>query len=72
MAVQMKESRLESNDLSQALRDKLMQVVIGGVEHSGVKSITRDVRVVVALLNILVGIEPEKPKYNYGYIYRKA
>jgi len=70
--VQIKESRIESRDLSQTLRNKTMQVLFDRADHVDEKGITRDVRVIVALLHVLVGIEPERPKYNYGYLYKKA
>lgn len=71
-AVQMKESRVESRDLGQDLHSKTMQVVFKKVAHNEKIGVTRDVRVVLALLHILVGIEPKNPSRNYGYLCKKT
>lgn len=65
-------AKIDKKGLDSGLSDKIRTIEIGGVTHSEKDGITRDVRVVIAILNILRGIEPEKPKYNYGYIYKKA
>jgi hypothetical protein len=70
--VQIKESRMECRDLNQTLQNKAMQVLIDKADHVAERGITRDVRVVLAVLSILIGIEPLRPKYNYGYLYKKA
>lgn len=65
-------AKIDKKGFDSMLCDKITTVEIGGVTHSAKDGITRDVRTVIAILNILMGIEPEKPKYNYGYIYKKA
>jgi len=65
-------AKIDKTDLDPGLLDKIITVEIGGATHSAEDGITRDARVVIAILNVLRGIEPEKPKYNYGYIYKKA
>ena len=65
-------AKIDTEGLDTSLCNKVTTVEIGGVTHSAKDGITRDVRTIVALVNILIGIQPEKPKYNYGYILRKA
>lgn len=71
MAV-MKSAKIDKKDLPAALCEKIVTVEIGGATHSAEGGITRDVRVILATINIFMGAEPEKPKGNYGYVYRKA
>jgi len=71
MAV-MKSAKIDKKGLSTALCDKIVTVEIGGATHSAEGGITRDVRVVLAIINIFMGVELEQPKRNYGYVYRKA
>lgn len=65
-------AKIDKEGLGSVLLDKIITVEIGGVTHSAKGGITRDVRVIIALFNAFMGIEPEKPKYNYGYIFKKA
>ena len=65
-------AKIDTKDIDSTLLNKITTVEIGGATHSAKGGITRDIRVVVALLNILIGIQPEKPKYNYGYIFKKV
>lgn len=53
-------------------KEKVEIIEFGGATHSQKYGITQDPRVILAIINLLIGIEPEKPKYNYGYIYRKV
>lgn len=71
MAV-MKSAKMDKRELPVGLCEKLVTVEIGGATHSAEGGITRDLRVILAIINILMGTEPEKPKGNYGYVYRKA
>ena len=59
-----------SEDLVQSKVDFIEQ--IGGATHSQNLGITQDPRAMLMIINLLVGIEPEKPKYNYGYIYKNS
>jgi hypothetical protein len=65
-------AKIDTRSISSASLDKIITVEIGGVTHSANGGITRDVRVIIAIFNALMGIEPEKPKYNYGYIIKRV
>jgi len=65
-------AKIDTKGLASALIDKIVTVEIGGATHSADGGITRDVRVIIAIFNALMGIEPERPKYNYGYIIKRA
>lgn len=54
---------------SQYYNKKVEICVFGGATHSQARGITRDSRTVLAIIQILTGIELEKPKYNYGFIF---
>jgi hypothetical protein len=72
MAV-MRSARFNKEGLGQNLyKEKVEIVQIDGATHSMDYGITQDPRTVLAIVRILLDIELEKPKYNYGYIYKKA
>lgn len=72
MAV-MKSARFNKEGIDVDLYQRKVDIIeFGGATHSQKYGITQDPRVILAVINLLVGTEPEKPKYNYGYIYRKA
>lgn len=52
-------------------QEKVEIVEIDGATHSQKYGITQDPRVILGILKILFDIELEKPKYNYGYVYKK-
>lgn len=43
-----------------------------GATHSQQYGITQDPRLILNVVRILLDIELEKPRNNYGYIFRKA
>ena len=47
---------------------KVALIEFGGATHSNKEGITQDPRSMLTIIHLLIGIEPEKPKYNYGYI----
>lgn len=51
---------------------KVELLVIDGATHSRKYGITQDSRSILAILKILCDIELEKPKCNYGYIYKNT
>lgn len=72
MAV-MRSARYNKKGLSPELYKKKVELLeFGGATHSQKYGITQDPRVILAIINILLGIELEKPKYNYGYIFKKV
>lgn len=72
MAV-MRSARLNKEGIDKEFYKKKVDIIeFGGATHSQKYGITQDARVILAIINLLIGVEPEKPKYNYGYIYRKA
>jgi hypothetical protein len=72
MAV-MRSARYNKKSLNPELYKKKVKIVeFGGATHSQKYGITQDPRVILAIVNILLGIELEEPKYNYGYIYKRV
>jgi len=65
-------AKIDTKSISSTSLDKIITVEIGGATHSADAGIIRDVRVIIAIFNALMGIEPERPKYNYGYIIKRA
>ena len=53
-------------------KNKVEIIEVGGASHTEKNGITLDPRVALNIINILMGFPLEKPKYNYGYIYKKA
>ena len=51
-------------------QEKVEIVEIPGATHFEKLGITQDPRTILAVLKILCDIELEKPKYNYGYVYK--
>lgn len=69
----MRSARYNKKDLDPELYKKKVEVIeFGGTTHSQKYGITQDPRVILSILNILTGVELVKPKYNYGYIYKKG
>jgi len=72
MAV-MRSARFNKEGIDAEVYKKKVEIVeFGGATHSQKYGITQDPRAILAIVNLLIGIEPEKPKYNYGYVFRKA
>jgi hypothetical protein len=72
MAV-MKSARYNSEGLDAQLYQRKVEITeIEGATHSQRYGITQDPRLILCVVRILLGIELEKPQFNYGYIYRKA
>jgi len=70
MAV-MRSARLNKKDLNPAFYEKKVEVLeIGGATHTGKDGITLDPRTILKIISILMDFPLEKPKYNYGYIYK--
>jgi len=65
----MRNARLRTDGLPDALKQKITQLMIEGASHSGATGITHDPRTVLYLISIIADIPIEKPKFNYGYIY---
>jgi triacylglycerol esterase/lipase EstA (alpha/beta hydrolase family) len=65
----MRNARLRTDGLPDALKNKITQLVIEGATHSGAAGITHDPRTALFLTSILADIPIEKPKFNYGYVY---
>lgn len=53
-------------------QEKVEIVEIDGATHSEKLGITQDPRTILAVLKILLDIDLEKPKYNYGYVFKKS
>ncbi len=69
----MRNARLRTDGLPDAVKQKITQLVIEGASHSGASGITHDPRTVLYLISIIADIPIEKPTLNYGYVYvRKA
>ena len=69
----MRSARYNKKDLEPELYAKKVEVIeFGGATHSQKYGITQDLKVILSILNILTGVELERPKYNYGYIYKKV
>jgi pimeloyl-ACP methyl ester carboxylesterase len=69
----MKSARLSKKDLDSDLYKSKVEILeIGGATHTGKDGITLDPRTILKIVSILMGFPLEKPKCNYGYIYKKA
>ncbi len=69
----MRNARYNKTGVDQKLYEKKVEILeIDGATHSQKYGITQDPRTILALLKILLDIEIEKPKYNYGYLYKKS
>jgi hypothetical protein len=72
MAV-MRSARLNKKDLNPDFYKSKVEILeIGGATHTGEDGITLDPRTILKIISILMDFPLEKPKYNYGYIYKKA
>lgn len=68
----MRGARFNKVGIDQKLYEKRVEILeIDGATHSQKYGITQDPRTILAVLRILLDIELEKPKYNYGYLYKK-
>lgn len=68
----MRSARYNKAGIDQRLYEKKVEILeIDGATHSQKYGITQDARTVLAILRILLDIEFEKLKYNYGYLYKK-
>ncbi len=68
-ATVMRNARLKTDGLPEALRKTITHLIIGGASHSGATGITQDPRTVLYLISVVADIPIEKPKLNYGYVY---
>jgi len=69
----MRSARFNKAGIDPKLYEKKVEVlVMDGATHSQKYGITQDPRTILAVLRILFDIELEKPKYNYGYLYKKS
>lgn len=69
----MRSARYNKKDLDSELYKKKVEIIeFGGATHSQKYGITQDPRVILGIINILLDIELERPKYNYGYIFKKS
>lgn len=64
----MRNARLRTDSLLDALKQKITQLIIEGATHSGAAGITHDPRTVLYLISVIADIPIEKPKLNYGYV----
>jgi hypothetical protein len=71
-AAVMRSAKLKKEGLGDLYDQKIQPIEILSASHSGRSGITQDPRTVVNLVKIMLDIEIEKPKYNYGNIYRKV
>ncbi len=68
----MRSARFNKEGIDSKLYEKKVEIlVIDGATHSQKYGITQDPRTILAILKILLDIELEKPKYNYGYLYKR-
>ena len=51
---------------SQLCKDKIIPVEINGADHVGKIGITQDLRTILTIMTILLGLELESPKQNHG------
>lgn len=69
--VVMRSARLNKKGLNPDLYEKKVDVLeIGGAEHTGKNGITFDSRTILKIVSILMDFPLDKPKYNYGYLYK--
>lgn len=69
----MRSARFNKAGIDSKLYEKKVEILeIDGATHSQKYGITQDPRTILAVLKILLDIEIEKPKYNYGYLYKKS
>ena len=69
----MKSARYHKDGLDPGFYAKKVEIVeVEGATHSQKYSITQDPRLILNVVRILLGIELEKPRYNYGYIFRRG
>ena len=72
MAV-MRSARYNKAGLDPAFyKEKVEIVEIGGARHSDLFGITQDPRLLLSVIDILLGIELEKPQKNCGYVYKNV
>ncbi|MDD5702634.1 MAG: hypothetical protein PHU23_11370 [Dehalococcoidales bacterium] len=71
-AAVMRSAKLNKYGLGDLYDEKVQSIEILSASHSGRSGITQDPRTVVNLVKIMLDIEIERPKYNYGYVYKKT
>lgn len=69
----MQSARFNKEGLDPELYKKKVEIIeIGGATHSQKYGITQDPRTILAIVSILLDLELVRPKYNYGYTYKKV
>ena len=69
----MASARFKKADIDPAQYQRKVEILqIDGATHSQKLGITQDSRTILAILQILLDIELEEPKYSYGYVYQKS